>query len=57
MLSHELKKAKDVELSHTPISLKLIDNEVWSCQSDGITVYDEKLKRVRTMEDMAMNHW
>ena len=49
MLHNELTRNNKVQLSKWPRSLKLIDNELWSCQWDGISVYDKALKLLRTM--------
>ena len=40
---------KQVKLSHWPWSLKVINDQLWSCQLDGITVYDKNLKQMRSM--------
>ena len=40
---------KQVELSRTPWSLKVIHDELWSCQGNGITVNDQDLKQMRSM--------
>ena len=52
-----MKKTKDLKLSDNQNSLKLIDGELWSCQDDGIAVYDENLKRVRTIEGAGNKKW
>ena len=49
LLTTELKLIKQVYLSERPSALKVIDNELWSCQWDGIAVYDDDLKLLRTM--------
>ena len=49
MLQNELKKVMEVQISDYPFSITLIDNEIWSCQRDGITVYGEELKQLRTI--------
>ena len=50
MFYNELEKNKEVDLSHWPLSLKLIENELWSCHVDGIRVYDKELKLMRTLK-------
>ena len=50
MLHSELKITHKIQLSHCPLSLELIDNELWSCQCNGITVYDINLTQVNTIQ-------
>ena len=53
MLHNTLTRTHQVDLSERPLSLKLIANELWSCQGDGITVYDEQLNILRTLKGQA----
>ena len=49
IVNQELVETKKVILSHKANSLKLIGKELWSCQEDGISVYNKNLKHVRKM--------
>ena len=40
---------KQITLPEYARALKVKDNELWSCQRDGIAVYDKELKLLRTM--------
>ena len=40
---------KQVELSDWSMSLKVIHGELWSCKTDGITIFDKELKQKRSM--------
>ena len=57
MLHHEMQKINYVQLSEWPWSLKKIDGELWSCQQDGITVYDEELKMLRVFKAHGDYPW
>ena len=43
MLHNEMKSMKKVDLSANP-------SELWSCQWDGITVFDDQLNILHTMK-------
>ena len=47
MIGCKLKKVKSIRASDYSWSLKLIDGEIWSCQSDGISVNNTTLAPVR----------
>ena len=49
LLHNRLELKKEVDLSAQSKTLKVIDNELWSCQWDGIAVYDDEVKLLRTM--------
>ena len=57
MLQSELRSIHQVDISERPVSLKLIANELWSCQVDGVTVYDHKLNVLRTMKGQSDEQW
>ena len=43
-------RVKQVGLAGWPLSLNIIDGELWSCQGKGgIAVFDKDLKLLRTM--------
>ena len=50
MLHCSLQKINDVQLSELPWSLKMIGDELWSCQQNSITVFDEELNMLRTFK-------
>ena len=50
MLRKEMKSIKRVDLSAKPVLLRVMGSELWSCQGEGITVYDSQLKILRTMK-------
>ena len=47
IVGRKLKQVKTIKPSHDPWSLKLIDGEIWSCQSDGVSVFDTTLTPVK----------
>ena len=49
-MQDELKQVGYVQISDSPGSIKIIDNEIWSCQRDGITVYDKELQQLHTIK-------
>ena len=49
-LQNKLIKTKNAQLSDLPMSLKLISGKLWSCQSNGITVFDEDLLPFRNIK-------
>ena len=51
MVGRKLKKVKSIRVSDHPRSLKLIDGEIGSCQSDGVSVYDSTLTFVRRIDN------
>ena len=50
MLHKKMKSIKRVDLSANIVSLKVMESELWSCQWDGITVFDDHLNILRTMK-------
>ena len=50
MLHKEMKSIKRVDLSASIVSLKVMASELWGCQGDGITVYDDQLNILRTLK-------
>ena len=49
IVGRKLKQVKTIKASNLPLSLKLIDGEIWCCQEDGVSVFDTKLTPVRRM--------
>ena len=50
MFQKEMKSMNRVDLSAKAVLLKVMASELWSCQWDGITVYDNQLNILRTMK-------
>ena len=50
MLHNEPTSIQQADLPEGPYSLKLMLSELWSCQRDGITVYDDRLNILRTVK-------
>ena len=49
MIGRKLNQVKHIKISDHPWSLKFIDGEIWSCQGDGVSVYDTALNPVRQL--------
>ena len=49
LLNQNLKYSKQVIMSAFPWSLKLVGDELWSCQEDGISVYGPDFLLVRSI--------
>ena len=50
LIECKLKQVKSITTSAGIRFLKIFGDELWSCQADGITVYDITLKQLRHME-------
>ena len=56
LIAKPLKKVKEIKLPSFPISVHLIDGELWCCTVRGIYVHNSELQHVRTIKPAEMGY-